>query len=209
MSQLIACKNKNGIVLAVDSMAFDFDGSGRLVERQVNRLFQLTARTAILTGGAAAGENMCRSLKDFVAHENLDDIEAVYNAALPFMASEYEQFMRKACQYPPVDPVHQIYFILAGYTETDPMDPFKLFLIWTKKKLPQLDGDEISNAFTIPRLLRLEVKLNQQAQAGGSLEDMLPGIKDHLKKQADIHEEVAGPFKFALIDKKGVYTMDD
>ena len=108
MSQLIACKNKNGIVLAVDSMAVDFDGSGRLVERQVNRLFQLTARTAILTGGAAAGENMCRSLKDFVEQENLDDVEAVYNTALPFMASEYEQFMRKACQYPPVDPVLEI-----------------------------------------------------------------------------------------------------
>lgn len=204
MSQLIACKNKKGIVLAVDSKAIDFDNSGQLVEYKVNRLFQLTGSTAIITGGVAAGEIMCRALKDFIEQENLDDVEEVYQAALPFMASEYEQYMRKACQHLPVDPVHQIYFILAGYTETDPVEPFKLYCFWTKKKLPQLDGDEIANAFSIPRLLRLEYKLNQQAQEDRSLEEILPGIRTSLQKQAEIHEEISGPFKFALIDEKGV-----
>ena len=39
--------------------------------------------------------------------------------------------------------------------------PHRLYLIWTKKKLPQLDGDEITSAFAVPRLIRLGCKLNQ------------------------------------------------
>ena len=119
MSQIIACKNKKGIILASDSKAVDFDLQGNLVECSIKRLCQLTTHTAIMTGGSAAGEKMCESLKDFVRQENLIDIEDVYHAALPFLASEYERFMRKACEYLPVDPINQVHFILAGYSAKD------------------------------------------------------------------------------------------
>ena len=32
MSQLIACKNKNGVVLAADSKALNIDASGKVLE---------------------------------------------------------------------------------------------------------------------------------------------------------------------------------
>ena len=102
MSQIIACKNKKGIILACDSKALDFDFQGNLVERNIKRLCQLTTQTSIITCGSAEGKKMCESLKDFVGQENLLDIEDVYNAALPFLASEYEHFMLKACEYLPV-----------------------------------------------------------------------------------------------------------
>ena len=44
----------------------------------------------------------------------------------------------------PIDPIHQVSFILAGKTEKDQKMPFRLYYLWTKKKLPQIDGDEIS-----------------------------------------------------------------
>jgi hypothetical protein len=207
MSQIIACKNKKGIILASDSKAVDFNLQGNMVEVSIRRICQLTTHTAIITGGSAAGEKMCQSLKDFVGQESLLDIEDVYNAALPFLASEYERFMRKACEYLPVDPINQVHFILAGYSAKDTKNPFQLYLLWTKKKLPLLDGDEISGAYSVPRLMSLEYQLGQLRKAKKNIDETLPQIKSHLERQSEINDEIAGPFSFAFITRDGFQTV--
>ncbi|MGA9534360.1 MAG: hypothetical protein WBR24_00495 [Desulfobacterales bacterium] len=203
MSQLIAVKNANGIVVAADSKALDSDTSGNITEYSINRLIKLSDRTAILAGGAGAGENMCRALKEFIAEERLRDIEAVYTAALPFLASEYQQFMRKSCAVLPFDPLHHIHFILAGYSGKNKRNPFQLYLLWTKKKLPQLDGDEITAAFSVPRLIRLEHRLTQMAHSDASLEKVYTEVRLGMERQAEIQEDVAGPMAYAVITRDG------
>lgn len=206
MSQIIACKSKMGIVLASDSKAVDFDFQGNLVAYSIKRLHQLTPATAIITGGSAAGEKMCESLKNFVAREELLDIEDLYNAALPFLASEYELFMQKACEYLPIDPINQVHFILAGYSARATNNPFQLYLLWTKKKLPLLDGDEIAAAYSVPRLMSLEYQLNQLSKENKNIDEMLSQIRNHLEKQSEINDEIAGPFSFAIITRNGFHT---
>lgn len=203
MSQLIAVKNTNGIVVAADSKALDGDNFGNITEYSIKRLIKLSDHTAILAGGAVAGENMCRALEKFIAEERLLDIEAVYTAALPFLASEYQQFMRKSCEVLPVDPIHHIHFILAGYSGKNRRNPFQLYLLWTKKKRPQLDGDEITAAFSVPRLMRLEHSLNQMAQSNTSLEKIYAEVRLGMEKQAEIQEDVAGPMAYAVITRAG------
>jgi hypothetical protein len=61
----------------------------------------------------------------------------------------------------PIDPIHQVYFFLGGYSQDSSQKPFQLYLLWTKMKLLQLDGDEISSTYSVPRLIRLEYRLNQ------------------------------------------------
>lgn len=203
MSQLIAVKNANGIVVAADSKALDSDTSGNITEHSINRLIKLSDHTAILSGGAVAGENMCRSLKEFIAGERLRDVEAVYTAALPFLASEYQQFMRKSCEVLPFDPIYQFHFILAGYSGKNKRNPFQLYLFWTKKKRPQLDGDEISAAFSVPRSIRLEHRLNKLALSNASLEKVYAEVRSGMEKQAEIQEDVAGPMAYAVITRDG------
>jgi hypothetical protein len=203
MSQLIAVKNTNGIVLAADSKALDSDPVGNITEYSINRLIKLSDHTAILAGGAVAGENMCRALKEFISEERLLDVEAVYTAALPFLASEYQQFMRKSCEVLPLDPIHHIHFILAGYSGKNIRNPFQLYLLWTKKKRPQLDGDEITSAFCVPRLIRLEHSLNQMAHSDAPLEKIYTEVRLGMEKQADIQEDVAGPMAYAMITRDG------
>lgn len=203
MSQLIAVKNTNGIVVAADSKALDSDTYGNITEYSINRLIKLSDHTAILAGGAVAGENMCRALKEFIFEERLLDVEAVYTAALPFLASEYQQFMRKSCEVLPLDPIHHIHFILAGYSGKNIRNPFQLYLLWTKKKRPQLDGDEITSAFCVPRLIRLEHSLNQMAHSDAPLEKIYTEVRLGMEKQADIQEDVAGPMAYAMITRDG------
>lgn len=203
MSQLISCKNRHGIILAADGKGINFDTRGEILELKVERLFQLTKHSAILTGGAAEGANMCRALREFLVGEGLDDIQDVHGAALPFLASEYERFMRKECEILPLDPIHHVHFILGGYTEKDRQDNYRLYLIWTKKKLPQLDGDEITSAFTVPRIMRLEYRLNQLSKQNAPLDQILPEVRSTMEKQADIQEEIGAPFSYALITAEG------
>ncbi len=203
MSQIIACKSESGIVMAADGRAVDFDPEGNMVQLEVTRLIQLTPHTAILAGGAAAGEAMGRALANFLAEEKLTDIDDVTSAALPFLTTEYERFMRKACEFLPVDPIHHLHFILGGYSAKNSANPFQLHLIWAKKKLPQLDSDEIASAYSVPRLIGLEVRLAQLAREGKAPTGILPEILNHLDKQAAANEEIGGPFSAGVITAKG------
>ena len=115
MSQLIACQNSHGIILATDSVAAVFSPSEELRYEKVDRMLQLGPHAAILTGGAADGVYMCEALKSFVQEEDLKDVQEIYQAALAFLAAEFERFMRKRCEVIPLDPIHQLYFILAGH----------------------------------------------------------------------------------------------
>lgn len=204
MSQIVACRTDMGIILAADSKALDVNPKNEIVELKVNRVLQLTSNTVIVTGGAAEGENMGRALRDFISEEKLADIDEVYQVALPFLGSEYEKFMRKKCAFWPADPIHQVYFILGGYSRKNDQKPFQLYLLWTKMKLPQLDGDEISSAYSVPRLMRLEHRLDQLSKENRPLEDILTEIRSNLQNQAEINDEISGPFSCAVISRTGV-----
>jgi len=208
MSQLIAYKSAAGVVLAADSLALATDLAGNIQSRDTKRLVQLTPEAAILTGGAADGEGMCLALKDFIATENLTDAEDIFQAALPFLVSEYEQYMRRICEVQPIDPVHQVYFILAGTSKKHPEHPYRMYFLWTRKKLPRLDADEIMTAFSAPRLIRLEFKLNAMSKDNALLDEALASIQQALTRQAEFQDEIGGPLVSAVIDEKGFRLVD-
>jgi hypothetical protein len=208
MSQLICCRNGNGVVLAADSRAVSFDPGGKISYLEVNRMVQLSQHTAILTGGAAEGAEMCQSLRMFIQEEGIDDVQDVYGSVLPFLAGEYEKFMRRECEVMPLDPIHHVFFILGGYTEKDQQQPFRLYLLWTKKKLPQIDGDEIAFAFTIPRIMGLEYRLTQLCKEDKPLDQILAEVRSGMKKMAQLQEEVGPPFSYAFIAEKGFRRID-
>lgn len=208
MSQIVACQNANGIVLAADGKGIDFDPQGKMIHLKVDRLVQLSQKTAILTGGAADGAQMCHALKNFLKEEGLINIEEVYGAALAFLGSEFERFMRKRCEILPVDPIHHVYFILAGYTDRDPQRPYRSYLVWTKKKLPQLDSDEISFAYTAPRIMGLEYKLSRLCRENTPLEHLLSEIKKKMEELATTQDEVGPPFSYAFITAGGFQRFE-
>lgn len=203
MSQLIACKTMEGIVLAADGKAVDVDLNGNLVELKVERLHQLSEYAGILNGGAAAGEAMCHSLRQFVHQENLVYVDEIYQAALPFLATEYERFMRKTCEIQPIDPIHQVTFILGGLTSKDSGNTFRLYLIWNKRKLPLLDSDEIGYAFAVPRIIKLEHRLHQLAVNNADLDVIMTEVRRELERQAEGGSDISEPLSFAYIGSKG------
>ena len=203
MSQCIVCQNGHGIVLAVDSEAVVFDITGKPQHRQINRMLPLTQHTVILTGGAADGADMCQRLKAFVEEEGINDVEEIYQACLPFLATAFERFMRERCEIIPLDPALPLCFILGGVTKNDVDRPFRLYLIWTKKKLPRLDGEEIGAVYTIPRVMTLEYRLNQLCKTDTSLEKMAEEVGRAMENQSKGNDDIGPPFHVGLVTGEG------
>ena len=207
MAQIIAARTIDGVVLAAENWALQLDEEGRETAFQVNRLLPLTSHCALLTAGAAEGIGMGSALEQFARGEGFEDIDEVYGAALPFLSTEYERFMRKKCEVLPVDPIHQVSFVLAGRTEKDPAMPYRLYFLWTKKKLPHLDGDEISFAFSLPRRMGLEFELNRACKEKVPLKEILERVRqemDTLRKQG----EVRPPIVYATITPEGYQSIN-
>jgi len=207
MSQIIVAQNVNGIVLASENRAVQLDETGREIQLDVNRLLSLTSHTALLLAGAAEGRDMGNALKDFLLGEKLNDVLDIYGASLAYLSTEYERFMRKKCELIPIDPIQQVSFVLAGRTERDQKMPFRLYFLWTKKKLPQLDGDEISNVFSVPRRMGLEFQLNKMCKENAPLKEILKKMTEWME-QLKGKGEVSGPFSFGMITKEGYQSLN-
>jgi len=207
MSQIIVAQNGHGIVLASENRAIQLDEKGNEVSLKMNRLLPLTSHCALLTAGAPEGTEMGNALKNFLLEEKLNYVQELYGAAIAFLSTEYERFMRKKCELLPIDPIHQVSFILAGKTEKDQSMPFRLYFLWTKKKLPQLDGDEISHTFSVPRRMGLEFRLNKMCKENASLKDILKSVREGME-QLKGKGEVSGPFSFATITQEGFQSLN-
>lgn len=208
MSQILACKSPSGIVLAADATAVGFDANGVLYHQTIQRLHPLSQRAAILAGGAPEGESICRGLKSFIAEEGLVSIDEIYAAALPYLATAYERFMRKQCEWLPVDPIHHLHFILAGHTDSEAADPFRIYLIWTKKKLPQLDSDEVDTVYAVPRMMAVEHRLARECREGASLDTIVGLAKEGLSRQTELHEDIGEPISMGLLTPDGYEGLE-
>ena len=208
MSQMIACRSPNGIVLGAEAYAVDIDDQGRIKESSCHRLFQINAQSVLMVGGGSESAAMGASFQSFMAHEGLEAIEDIYAAALPFLASEYEAYMQRHCERLPIDPIHHIYFILAGHSPRNPKDPFHVYLIWTKRQLPLLDGDAILSAYAIPRLIQLEVRLNRMCQANESLDAIFAAIQSQLQ-QNPLRKNGHRKADYAVITTDGIQMRSE
>ena len=203
---MIASQNVNGIVLAAENMALQLDDTGKEISFLMNRLLPLTSHAALMTAGAAEGVEMGKALKIFIEGEKVNDVQELYGATLAFLSTEYERFMRRKCEILPIDPIHQVSFILAGRTEKDMARPFRLYFLWTKKKLPQLDGDEISHAFSIPRRMGLEFHLNTLCKENAPLREIADRMKEGIEKLKG-QGEIRFPVSYAMITQEGYQSL--
>jgi len=207
MPQLIVTQSAEGIVLAAENRAIQINEKGEEISLRVNCLIQLSPQAALLVAGAPEGIDMGHTLKKFIQDEGVQDIQDLYPAALAFLSTEYERFMRKKCEILPIDPIHHVSFILAGKTDRDPGGSFRLYFLWNKKKLPQLDGDEITHAFSLPRRMGLEYQLNQMAKEKVPLKKIAETMKEGIQK-LNKQEEIQAPVSWALITSKGYQPLE-
>jgi hypothetical protein len=203
MGQLIACAGPEGVFLASDSRTEFFGPGGEEKFITVERLIPVGTHAVLASAGAEEGHELCRDFAAFAKDEGLTDIDALMEAAMPFFAGRYDEVMRKMCERLPVDPLHNMYLVLAGFSAKAP-DPARLFIIWNRPQPPKIESNRVANIFTLPRRMGLEFKLTQLLAKKAPLAEIAGTAKASMEKLAGQDEYIGPPFHFLTITADGV-----
>jgi 20S proteasome alpha/beta subunit len=201
MTQALAAYHQHGLLLATDSLATRFTGTGQTEFFNLEKLFPLGTHAAILSGGAGVSVPLSRALaREIHRHRGLDDLDDLVELALPFLSGGYARYLEQHGADP--EGFRRIYFILAGYSPDKPPPGYALTLLGSEEDEP-LKIIPVTNQVVMPRNLGMEMRLFQALNRGADLTELLKMSKDFLEKMAAAKEEVGPPFYFATITPDG------
>jgi hypothetical protein len=206
MTQALAGFNEHGIVLATDSLATRFDAAGQPEIFNVNKLFALNRRCAILSGGAGVSVSLSFGLRRQIArHPGPLELEEMVEFALPFLSQGYQRHLET--HGPEAEGFRRIYFILAGYVPDSPPPHYKMVLLGSEENELPLRRIQIGTVVVMPRNLGMEMRLFKALNQEADLEEVLHLSKDFLEKMAAVKEEVGPPFHYATITSRGYQSI--
>jgi hypothetical protein len=204
MSQMIACATPEGVMLASDSRVETFDTSGEEQFVEVDHFIPLTSHAVLASAGALEAQDLARQFADFVKEEGLKEIDPIIEAAVPFFSGKVDEFLRRACEKLPLNPVINMYMLLAGYSPQKADRPGRLFIIWDRIQPPKIESTEGTHIFTLPRRMGLEYKLNQLVASRAPLADIVAQAKSGMEKLAGQDQYVGPPFRYLTITGAGI-----
>jgi hypothetical protein len=207
MGQLIACATPEGLLVASDSRAEFFEPTGEERFLTVDRLIPLTSHAVLASAGAVEAQDLAQQFAAFAKDEKLTDIDALIQAAVPFFTGKVDDFFRKACEKLPLDPVINMYLLLAGYSPQTPDNPSRLFVIWDRVKPPKVESTQVTHIFTLPRRMGLEYKLNQLVASRAPLAEVAALAKSAMEKLASQDQYVGPPFRFLTVTPAGIVEV--
>jgi hypothetical protein len=204
MGQLIVCATPGGVLIASDSKTVSFAPDGEEQHLTVDRLMPVTSHIVLASAGALEAHDLCRDFAIFAQEEGLSDTDALIEAAVPYFTGRYDEIMRKMCEKLPLDPVINMYLVVAGYSPKTPDNPSRLFVIWDRPQPPKIEYNRVTHIFTLPRRLGLEFRLNQLLQQKAPLSHVVEVAKVGLEKLAGQDEYIGPPYRFLTITAQGV-----
>jgi hypothetical protein len=203
MGQLIACATGEGILIASDSRAVFFEPHGEERFITMDRLVPLSSHVVLSSAGALESHDLVKDFASFAKGENLTDLNALIEAAIPFFTGRYDDILRKMCEKLPPDPIVNLYLVLASYQPKTP-DPAHLFIIWDRPQPPRIEYNREAKIFTLPRRLGLEYKLAQLVREQAPLAQVVSASRAEMEKLAAQDEYIGPPFKFLTITASGI-----
>ena len=207
MGQLIACTAAGGILIAADSKTVSFGPDGQEQHLTLNRLVPLGSHVVLASAGALEAHGLCRDFADFARGDGLTDPDALIEAAIPYFTGRSDEILRKMCEKLPLDPVINMYLVVAGYSLKDAAHPGRLFVIWDRPKPPKIEYNRATPIFTLPRRLGLEYRLNQLLQQNAPLSRVVEVARVGMENLAGQDEYLGPPYRFLTITAQGVQEV--
>jgi hypothetical protein len=203
MGQLIACAAAEGVLVASDSRAVFFEPLGEERFITVDRIIPVTPHAVLASAGNWEAQDICKEFASFAKAEGLTDMDDLIKAAIPFFTSRYDEIMRKMCEKVPVDPIVNMYLLLAGYSKKTPNHPARLFIIWDRPQPPKIEYNQVTDVFTLPRRMGLEFKLNELVKKKAPMAQVVDAVKTGMEKLAAQDNSIGPPYHFVTITAEG------
>jgi len=209
MTQILGAVTSEGIMVATDSMATEFDPQG--IERRfaVEKLFSVGSHAFIVSGGIGISVDLSLRFKRYVEEKGLPGIEAMIPAAGAFLGGQLGEAF-KASRRPTGEraELERIYFLLGGYSFRSAETPYQLALWGSETGRVPLRRIQVGGGVAIPRSLAAEVRLSRMAMAKRPLGEILNFARQFLEKLAASGPDVGAPFRFGVVTSGGFKLLE-
>ncbi len=206
MGQLIACATAEGVAVASDSKALLFEPYGDERVISLNRVVPVTSHAVLASAGNWEAQDICQDFADFAKSENLTEMEALIEAAIPFFTGRYDEILRKMCERMPPDPIINMYLLLAGYSAKSPAGGH-LFVIWDRPKPPKIEYNRVTEVFTLPRRMGLEFTLNDMVKKKAPVAQLAATAKAGMEKLAQRDDSIGPPYHYVTVTAQGIQQL--
>lgn len=202
MSQLVACRTAEGVVIAADRQVV-VDRDGQVRTRTLRKLFPLGPGAAIATSGAAVGIWVSRTLSHLLRRRGTLAFEDLEDYVLHVFQREYDEFVRQGASWFAANPeAHRLSYILLAGKEESGRHGFRFYA-------SEAHGDpyralSTGDVLTAPRRLGLETRLLRSVTEGLPLDELAGKVADGLGVIASREDSVGGPFDIATLSAGGV-----
>jgi hypothetical protein len=208
MTQAIYCSNREGLVLASDSLILREGDGGRVERLTARRVFALGPRAVVLTAGAPVGAEMAAQLAQWLQPRRLEDFGDLLSLSRDFLAEGYARFLRAGHGRRGGSPDRHLYFIVAGYEGQQPF-PYSAVLLESEGGELPFKESRLGRVFTLPRRLVQEGHITRQIAEGAGLRELAASCRLALEHAAERNPEaVGGPFHVAMITQRGVEFLE-
>lgn len=204
MGQLITCAAAEGVLVASDSRTVFFEPFGEERFISVDRVIPVTSHAVLASAGNWEAADICKDFAAFAKDEGLTGMDDLINAAIPFFTGRYDEILRKMCEKVPLDPIVNMYLLLAGYSPKTPDHPGHLFIIWDRPQPPKIEYNRVTDIFTLPRRMGLEFKLNDLVKKKAPLTQIVDAAKAGMEKLAAQDQTIGPPYRYVTITAQGI-----
>jgi len=210
MTQAIYCSNREGLVLATDSLMLRETDGGRVERLTARRIFALGPRAVVLTAGAAVGTEMAAQLAQWLQPRRLEEFGDLLSLSRDFLAESYARHLRAGhSRRSAAGTDRHLYFILAGYEGCQPL-PYAAVLLESEGGELPFKESRLGRVFTLPRRMVQEGHITRQIAEGAGLRELATSCRLALEHAAERNPEaIGGPFHVAMITERGVEFLDE
>jgi hypothetical protein len=204
MTQALVGFNEYGIILATDSRATLYTETGEQEFLNVEKLYPIGKRMAILSGGSGVSVPLSLALRhQLIRREGLLSLDELVAFSLDHLSRGYAQHLER--HGPAREGLRRIYFILAGVFSELPAPGYRLILLGSEESALPLRRMEVGNVIVMPRNLGMELRLSKALSQNVPLDEVLRMSHNFLEKMAQTEDVVGPPFFFATLTREAGY----
>jgi len=209
MTQILAGITSEGIMVATDSMATEFNSQGEGRRFPVDKLFSVGSYAFIVSGGMGISVELSLRFKRYAEGRELLGIEAMIPVAGAFLSGQLNEVLQASLPMENgPDEVRRVYFLLGGYSFRSVGNPYQFALWGSEAGEVLLKRIQVGASVAIPRSLSAEVRLNRMSAERRPLRELLDFAHEFLAKLAASDPDVGPPFRFGVVTSSGFRLVE-
>jgi hypothetical protein len=209
MTQILSGITSEGIMVATDSTATEFQSQGEARRFPVDKLFPVGRHAFIVSGGMGISVELSLRFKRHAEGRELLGIDAMIPVAGAFLSAQLNETLKTSPRMQDrQDDLERVYFLLGGYSFRSVENPCQLALWGSEAGEMILKRIQIGASVAIPRSLSAEVRLSRMSAERRPLREMLDFAHEFLTKLAASDPDVGPPFRFGVVTSGGFRLVE-